>query len=183
MLLRALEQSRDEVVAGSDEEAVAAAVSEESALGVPAALRSLDRRYLVGFVAGALVGMAVGIPGAYAIAKLSPDVAAVAAPPRALGPKVNHWIDQGMAALRDKRPARALWAFHKAAHLAPNNPNIENNRCAAYNELGRYEDAIAACNGALRLRPDFPLAQRNLAWAESQLRKAKSPASVPPASP
>jgi tetratricopeptide (TPR) repeat protein len=181
MLLRALEQSRDEVVAGSDEAAVAGSDEQERELRVPAAWPWLDRRYLVGFVAGALVGMAVGIPGAYAIAKLRPDVSSVLAPPRALGAKVNSFIDQGLVALRDKRPARALWAFHKAARLAPNQPNIENNLCAAFNELGRYGDAITACNKALALRPDFPLARRNLAWAQSQLSKAK--VGLPPSQP
>jgi len=34
-----------------------------------------------------------------------------------------------------------------------------NNICAAYNKLGRYEEAVAACEQALRLKPDFELAR------------------------
>ena len=43
-----------------------------------------------------------------------------------------------------------------------------NNICAAENALGRYADAIPACERALALKPDFPLARNNLAFARSK---------------
>lgn len=42
------------------------------------------------------------------------------------------------------------------------------NLAAGLASLGRWDEAIAAAREALRLRPDFPLARNNLAWAERE---------------
>ena len=47
-----------------------------------------------------------------------------------------------------------------------------NNIAAAYASLGKWDQAIAAAEAALRLKPDFQLARNNLAWAQSQKAKA-----------
>jgi tetratricopeptide (TPR) repeat protein len=54
--------------------------------------------------------------------------------------------------------------------------NIEawNNTCAAYNKLGRYEQAAAACQQALRYKPDLQLARNNLQYARD-IAKAATP--------
>ena len=44
-----------------------------------------------------------------------------------------------------------------------------NNICAAYNKLGRYKEAAAACEQALRYKPDFDLARNNLQYAHEKL--------------
>ena len=41
---------------------------------------------------------------------------------------------------------------------------------AAYNKLGRYEEAAAACEQALHLKPDFELARNNLTYAREKLK-------------
>ena len=38
---------------------------------------------------------------------------------------------------------------------------------ASYNSMSDWENAIAAGEEALRLRPDYQLAKNNLAWARS----------------
>lgn len=40
---------------------------------------------------------------------------------------------------------------------------------AAYNSLGRYEEAAAACEQALRYKPDFELARNNLSFARQHM--------------
>jgi len=52
-----------------------------------------------------------------------------------------------------------------ACLLRPNYAEAWNNICAAYNKLGRYEEAAAACEQALRYKPDFELARNNLQYA------------------
>jgi len=49
--------------------------------------------------------------------------------------------------------------------LRPNYAEAWNNICAAYNKLGRYEEAAAACEQALRYKPDLELARNNLQYA------------------
>lgn len=46
-----------------------------------------------------------------------------------------------------------------------------NNIGAAYNKLGRYEEAAAACEQALRYKPDFDLARNNLQYARAHLEQ------------
>ena len=48
-----------------------------------------------------------------------------------------------------------------------------NNICAASNSLGRYADAVAACERALAINPEFPLARNNLAVTRTQRATAR----------
>jgi protein O-mannosyl-transferase len=50
----------------------------------------------------------------------------------------------------------------------PEYPEAYNNLIAAYNSLGRWDEAIQAGHKALGIRPDYELARNNLLWAESQ---------------
>ncbi len=49
-----------------------------------------------------------------------------------------------------------------------------NNLIAAYNSLGRWDEAIAAGRQALRIKPDYQLARNNLLWAETQKNRVAS---------
>ena len=60
-----------------------------------------------------------------------------------------------------------------ALELRPDYAEAWNNIGAAYNKLGRYEKAAAACEQALRYKPDFELARNNLRFAQQM---AKAPA-------
>jgi tetratricopeptide (TPR) repeat protein len=39
-----------------------------------------------------------------------------------------------------------------------------------YNELGQYDQAISACEQALRYKPDFALARKNLEFARQRMK-------------
>jgi hypothetical protein len=41
---------------------------------------------------------------------------------------------------------------------------------AAYEAMSLWDAAIEAAQQALRIEPDFPLARKNLAWAEERKR-------------
>jgi len=57
--------------------------------------------------------------------------------------------------------------------LRPNYAEAWNNICAAYNKLGRYEEAATACEQALHYKPDFELARNNLRFAQ-EMAKARA---------
>ncbi len=59
-------------------------------------------------------------------------------------------------------------AAEASLKLNANNPYAYNNICSAYNKLKEWDKAIAACDKAITLKPDFQLAKNNKAWAESQ---------------
>jgi hypothetical protein len=50
-----------------------------------------------------------------------------------------------------------------------------NNIGAALCELGRWQEAIAELETALRLKPNFDLARNNLRWAQTELQKVSAP--------
>ncbi|MBR4748170.1 MAG: tetratricopeptide repeat protein [Abditibacteriota bacterium] len=57
---------------------------------------------------------------------------------------------------------RALEAFAKALELDPDNSNIYANQAVAYQYLGKYPEAIAANEKALKLNPSNAVAAKNL---------------------
>ncbi|MFZ2957955.1 MAG: hypothetical protein WA705_13790 [Candidatus Ozemobacteraceae bacterium] len=59
----------------------------------------------------------------------------------------------------------------KAIEIRPNFADAFNNICAAYNSLGKFDEALKAGQEAIRLRPNFPLAQGNVEWAKRKLKK------------
>lgn len=129
----------------------------------------MDRQYLVGFVAGGLLGVAIGVPGAYA---LSRDVQVPDAP--SLEDHRLAWlISESVHDLSSAQPERALPMILAVQRIDPSNADNENNLCVAMIGLHRYVEAIDACEAALRLKDDFQLARNNLAWAKSE--QAKSP--------
>jgi glycosyltransferase involved in cell wall biosynthesis len=62
-------------------------------------------------------------------------------------------------------------AAKDALALKQDLPEAWNNICCAYNELHEYENAKAAGEEALRLRPGWTLAQNNLSWSIRELGK------------
>ena len=65
----------------------------------------------------------------------------------------------------EERYAESIAACRAALELRPNYAEAWNNICAAYNKLGRYEQAAAAGEQALRYKPDFELARNNRQYA------------------
>ena len=97
----------------------------------------VDRRYLVGCVAGVLLGGALAVPAAYALLRASParDNGAVGR-----GESLSTLMSAGLDALARKDDARALELFRRATQAFPKNAPAHNNVCVALNELGRHPD-------------------------------------------
>jgi Flp pilus assembly protein TadD len=68
------------------------------------------------------------------------------------------------------RSSGPIAASRAALALRPNYAEAWNNIGAAYNKLGRYDKAGAACEEALRLKPDFQLARNNLQYAREMAK-------------
>ena len=51
-----------------------------------------------------------------------------------------------------------------------------NNLAAGLTSLRKWDEAIAEARKALQLKPDFPLARNNLAWALEQKRLQRAQA-------
>lgn len=71
---------------------------------------------------------------------------------------------------REERYAESIAASRAALAQRPSYAEAWNNICAAYNKLGRYDKAGAACEEALRLKPDFQLARSNLQYAREMTK-------------
>jgi Flp pilus assembly protein TadD len=122
------------------------------------------------FVVGALLGLALGFPTAYALLR---DNSA------GDDTKQASLINESRHALENSKPDQALAALLEAERLNPKNETIQNNLCVALIQLQRYDAAIAACNAAIRLKDDFQLARNNLAWAKSARDRARATAAAP----
>jgi tetratricopeptide (TPR) repeat protein len=146
----------------------------------------IDTKYLIGLAAGAVGGLAIGVPLGSALlgANTEQPVAAVAPAPAVVAPaalaavaadsKLTAMIEQSRQALNSAQPERALLVLREAERVDPKNPSIQNNLCVALIGLQRYDEAIAACNAAIGLQQDFQLARNNLAWAQAERTKAQN---------
>jgi len=63
----------------------------------------------------------------------------------------------------------SIAAAAKALRKRPDYAEAWNNIGAAYNALYRFAEGAQACEKAIELKPDFPLAHRNLAFARKKL--------------
>ena len=66
---------------------------------------------------------------------------------------------------------KAGYEFEKAVEADPGNFAAYNNLGYVYNHLSKYDQAIAAYQEAIRLRPDFAIAQYNLEQANKEKKK------------
>ncbi|MFC1720136.1 hypothetical protein ACFL00_03235 [Pseudomonadota bacterium] len=65
---------------------------------------------------------------------------------------------------------KSMAASKLAVSKSPLNAMAYNNLCSAYNGMKLWYEAIAACEKAIELAPDFELARNNLNWAIQQSR-------------
>jgi Flp pilus assembly protein TadD len=132
------------------------------------------KRFAAIFIVGALAGLALGFPAAYAL--LGRNSALTTAGDDA---KSGFLITDAQQALNTSNPDRALALLLEAAALSPKNEVVQNNLCATLNELHHFDAAVVACNAALRLNSDFELARNNLAWAKQSRERVKATAAAP----
>ncbi len=76
---------------------------------------------------------------------------------------------------KEQRYLGSIVASRLALDLRPGFAEAWNNIGAAYNQLGRFEEAAAACEQALRYNPDFDLARNNLQYAYDMETRSASP--------
>lgn len=86
--------------------------------------------------------------------------------------KAQRYLNQSYKFFKERSYDRSIDEARNALREKPDYPDAWNNIGAAYNEMGRYSDAAEAFRQALRLRPDFSLAQRNLEFSERLIKKA-----------
>jgi protein O-mannosyl-transferase len=70
----------------------------------------------------------------------------------------------------EARYIESIEASRLALDRRPGYAEAWNNIGAAYNKLGRYEEAVTACEQALRYKSDFELARNNLQYARERLK-------------
>lgn len=72
---------------------------------------------------------------------------------------------------KDAKNSKPL--LEQAEDLVKSNPTAENylNLSLQYYNLKRFEDCIAACNEAIKLKPNFPEAYNNICSAYNSLGK------------
>ncbi len=83
---------------------------------------------------------------------------------------LNHYVSLAGHHLGNRNPEKALWAMEACRRLGHRSAGLEANRCAAFLQLGRYEQAREAGIAALRLDPNHANAHVNLASAYVALR-------------
>ena len=84
------------------------------------------------------------------------------------------YLDLSLQLYRDGRFAESIEASRRALALRPGYAEAWNNIGAAYNKLGQFDQGAAACEQALRDKPDFELARNNLRYAqEMKAREGK----------
>lgn len=63
---------------------------------------------------------------------------------------------------------QCIEAAEEVLKFNPNSADAYNTICSAYNNLRKWDDAIKACEQAIRIKPDFELAKNNLNWAKGK---------------
>lgn len=114
------------------------------------------------------------------LAAPAPPTATTAATPAAVATPAadatpESLLDTSLALYRAGRYQESLHTAQRAAALRPDWDLAWNNVCAAYNSLGRWDEAIAAGEKAVRLNPANAYAKGNLDWARRQ-KAARAPA-------
>jgi protein O-mannosyl-transferase len=84
----------------------------------------------------------------------------------------DYWLNVSLSQYQSKNYQGSIDAAHRALQFNPYSALAYNNLGAAYAALAQWDLAIQNDQQALRLKPDFQLAQNNLAWALSQKTQA-----------
>jgi len=63
---------------------------------------------------------------------------------------------------------QCIESAREALRLNPNSADAYNTICSSYNNLRKWNEAIAACEQAIKIKPDFELAKNNLNWAKGK---------------
>jgi tetratricopeptide (TPR) repeat protein len=78
------------------------------------------------------------------------------------------YLNQSLYAYQTGDYYDCIWYAQQCLKLEKN-AIAYNNMCSAYNALGNFKKAVEAGENAIRINPNFELAQRNLAYSKSKL--------------
>lgn len=87
-------------------------------------------------------------------------------------PTFDNYTALGLAQLKARNFGGALVSFQNSTRVDPQSALGYNNTCVAYNELGKWSDAIEACKKAVKLDPKMELANNNLLHAVNSQKQA-----------
>lgn len=127
----------------------------------------------ISFGGGIALGVLLAFPAAYALFRADEITARQAVKPEVARAQAAKLVADSQRAIDERNLQDAVDLLVRADRLDPKNPNVHNNLCVASTLLRRYDDAVAACNAALALKPDFQLAKNNLRWALDERAKAR----------
>jgi tetratricopeptide (TPR) repeat protein len=89
-------------------------------------------------------------------------------PDGSIAKSATEYINLSLQHYLDGEWEKCVEAGIGALNINPSSAPAYNNICAAYLQLKDFDRAILACNKALALKPDFPLARGNLNAAIKQ---------------
>lgn len=84
-------------------------------------------------------------------------------------PTPERYLAESLNYYQEEKFADSIMTAQAALSLKPDYAEAWNNIGAAYNALGRYEEAASACEHALSLMPDLKIAENNLRFARARL--------------
>ena len=83
-------------------------------------------------------------------------------------PTIDKRLSLSFAYIQANQPDRAIPILNAIIAENRNNAEAWNNRCVANIMQKSYDAAIEDCRNALRIMPNFQLAQNNMKWAEDE---------------
>jgi tetratricopeptide (TPR) repeat protein len=87
-------------------------------------------------------------------------------------PTAAFWINRSLLQYQQGQYEQAIDSARHALQFDPNSAEAWNNIAAGNEGLHHWDEAIAAAQKAIALKPDFQLARNNLAWSLSQKKLA-----------
>lgn len=84
------------------------------------------------------------------------------------------WYNRGLALRKLTRNEEAVTSFERATLINPNYSLALAQKCGALTDLGRYDEAIQACNSAKEKNGDWGKATPAVAWINQAIALTKS---------
>ncbi|OIO71912.1 MAG: hypothetical protein CO186_10150 [Zetaproteobacteria bacterium CG_4_9_14_3_um_filter_49_83] len=75
----------------------------------------------------------------------------------------QRWFLLGVAQAKKQAYEQAIVAFKKVIELRPDLAEPHNNLAVIYNEQGNVQAAVSELEASLKIRPDYPMAEENIA--------------------
>jgi tetratricopeptide (TPR) repeat protein len=77
-------------------------------------------------------------------------------------------LNYSLALYQTRRFTESIEVAKQVLAIEPASDRAYNNICASHNAMEQWDQAIVACNAAIKLNPANQIAKNNLAWANSR---------------